>query len=90
MATTALLALVWTSSALAANLEWSGGNQTQLYSDKNNWLNGIAPTPGDNVFFPANSGQVYFTGDVTVQYLEMAGGTQLVLQNTTCPGGWAP
>lgn len=78
-----------------ANLEWIGGGSTKLWSDKDNWLTGIAPISTDDMFFPENSGQIYFDRDMVVRNLEVgggqtSGGVQFIAQNTSCPSGWSP
>lgn len=59
-----------------------------LWNDARNWDDGIVPSAMDGVFFPANSGMVELSGDVTVMSLNMLGGT-LILQTTGCNDGWS-
>lgn len=58
------------------------------WNDGRNWEEGSAPYARDSVYFPADSGIVELTEDVTVQSLNMLGGT-LILQSSGCNDGWS-
>lgn len=58
------------------------------WNDARNWEGGVVPTDQDEVFFPSLAGMVELSADVTVQSLNMLGGT-LILQSTGCNDGWS-
>jgi hypothetical protein len=58
------------------------------WNDGRNWEGGVVPSSSDDVFFPAKSGMVEVSSNVTVLSLNMLGGT-LILQKTGCNDGWS-
>src|SRR6516162_2252455 len=43
--------LAATTSTRAANETWSGGGQDRFWQTPANWVGGVAPNPGDSLFF---------------------------------------
>ncbi|MBP8294454.1 MAG: hypothetical protein KAX84_00005, partial [Burkholderiales bacterium] len=48
---------------LSTSRIWTGGGVTDLWTDPDNWLNGVAPAPGDSLNFPEVAAQKSNTND---------------------------
>ena len=52
-----LILIAFSSSVLGATRVWSGAGGDNNWQTPANWVGGVAPSPGDDLIFPANAAQ---------------------------------